>query len=143
MVTAFEFSSSLSGSTVSVDLTVYAKVADTYKLTALVLENGIIGNQSDNGEGAHSDYHHDRIARLALTSITGDPFTASAGDEKAFTLSGTVPAGCNLDNLEVLVYVQRPFGSQTVSSSGNYGGYYVDNSRSAAVGTTAELEFAD
>ncbi|MBQ9192324.1 MAG: Omp28-related outer membrane protein [Bacteroidales bacterium] len=143
VVTAFEFSSSLSGSTVSVDLTVYAKVADTYKLTALVLENGIIGNQSDNGEGAHSDYHHDRIARLALTSITGDPFTASAGDEKAFTLSGTVPAGCNLDNLEVLVYVQRPFGSQTVISSGNYGGYYVDNSRSAAVGTTAELEFAD
>ena len=143
VVTAFEFSSSLSGDKVSVDLTVFAQAADTYKLTVLVLENGIIGYQADNGEGAHQDYHHDRIARLALTSVTGDTFTASAGEEKSFSLSGTIPAGCNPGNLEVLVYVQRPFGSQPKKQSGNYGDYYVDNALSAAVGTAAELEFAD
>ena len=128
---------------VSVNLTVYVKEPDTYKLTAFVLENGIVGYQADNGEGAHQDYHHDRIARLALTSVTGDIFSASAGEKKTFTLSGTVPAGCNPDNLEILVYVQRPFGSQNRIQSGDYGDYYVDNARSAAVGTTAQLEFAD
>ena len=143
VVTAVEFSSSLSGDKVSVNLTVFAQAADTYKLTVLVLENGIIGYQADNGEGAHQDYHHDRIARLALTSVTGDTFTLSKDSEKDFSLTGTLPAGCNPDNLEILVYVQRPFGSQNRIQSGNYGDYYVDNARSAAVGTTAELEFAD
>ena len=143
VVTAFEFSSSLSGSTVSVDLVVYAQETDDYKLTVLVLENGIIGKQSDYGEGTHQDYHHDRIARLALTSINGDAFNLAKGEERNFSLTGVLPVGCNPGNLEILVYVQRPFGSQTVISSGNYGGYYVDNACSAAVGTTAELEFAD
>lgn len=143
VTTAFEFSSSLSGRTVSVDLVVYAKETDSYKLTVLVLENGIIGYQADNGEGAHQDYHHDRIARLALTSINGDSFTASEGDEKTFSFTGVVPDGCDLDNLEILVYTQRPFGTQPKIQSGNYGDYYVDNSRSAAVGAEAELEFAD
>ena len=143
VVTAVEFSSSLSGDQVFVNLTVFAQAADTYKLTVLVLENGIIGYQADNGEGAHQDYHHDRIARLALTSVTGDTFSLSKDSEKDFSLSGTLPAGCNPDNLEILVYVQRPFGSQNRIQSGNYGDYYVDNARSAAVGTTAELEFAD
>lgn len=143
VVTAVEFSSSLSGDQVFVNLTVFAQAADTYKLTVLVLENGIIGYQADNGEGAHQDYHHDRIARLALTSVTGDTFSLSKDSEKDFSLTGTLPAGCNPGNLEILVYVQRPFGSQNRIQSGNYGDYYVDNARSAAVGTTAGLEFAD
>lgn len=143
-VTSFEFASSISESTVSVDLVVYAKETDNYKLTVLVLENGIVGYQADNGEGAHQDYHHDRIARLALTAIDGDSFTLTGGEEKNFSLTGVLPVGCNPDNLEVLVYVQRPFGSQPRKQSHSYyGDYYVDNSRSAALGAEAELEFAD
>jgi hypothetical protein len=41
------------------------------------------------------------------------------------------------DNLEILVYVQRPFGSQPVIQSGNYGDYYVDNCVSLPVGKAA------
>ena len=68
----------------------------------------------------------------------------SAGEEKNFSLTGVLPIGCNPNNLEVLVYVQRPFGSQPRKQSHSYyGDYYVVNSRSAALGTEVELEFAD
>ena len=142
-VTGVEFSSALSGSTLSVNLDLFAHVADDYKLTVLVLENGIVGHQTDYNDGDHEDFVHDKVVRQALTSVSGDAVTMAEGDEKSFTFSTEIPSGWNKDNLEILVYVQRPFGSQNRIQSGNYGDYYVDNARSAAVGTTAELEFAD
>ena len=142
-VTGVEFSSALSGSTLSVNLDLFAHVADDYKLTVLVLENGIVGHQTDYNDGDHEDFVHDKVVRQALTSVSGDAVTMAEGDEKSFTFSTEIPSGWNKSNLEILVYVQRPFGSQNRIQSGNYGDYYVDNARSAAVGTTAELEFAD
>ena len=142
-VTGVEFSSALSGSTLSVNLDLFAHVADDYKLTVLVLENGIVGHQTDYNDGDHEDFVHDKVVRQALTSVSGDAVTMTEGDEKSFTFSTEIPSGWNKDNLEILVYVQRPFGSQNRIQSGNYGDYYVDNARSAAVGTTAGLEFAD
>lgn len=141
--TGVEFSSALSGSTLSVNLDLFAHVADDYKLTVLVLENGIVGHQTDYNDGDHEDFVHDKVVRQALTSVSGDAVTMAEGDEKSFTFSTEIPSGWNKSNLEILVYVQRPFGSQNRIQSGNYGDYYVDNARSAAVGTTAELEFAD
>ena len=142
-VTGVEFSSALSGSTLSVNLDLFAHVADDYKLTVLVLENGIVGHQTDYNDGDHEDFVHDKVVRQALTSVSGDAVTMAEGDEKSFTFSTEIPSGWNKSNLEILVYVQRPFGSQNRIQSGNYGDYYVDNASSAAVGTTAELEFAD
>ena len=142
-VTGVEFSSALSGSTLSVNLDLFAHVADDYKLTVLVLENGIVGHQTDYNDGDHEDFVHDKVVRQALTSVSGDAVTMAEGDEKSFTFATEIPSGWNKSNLEILVYVQRPFGSQNRIQSGNYGDYYVDNARSAAVGTTAELEFAD
>ena len=38
--------------------------------------------------------------------------------------------------MTVLVYVQRAFGTLPVLTSGNYGGYFVDNAVSGYLGVT-------
>ena len=132
--TGIGVSSFLSGSTVSVDVDVYTHLADSYKLTVLLLENNIIGYQNGYGNG----FVHNKVVRKAFTSVSGDAFTATdAVGIKSFSYSTTVEDDYVPDNLEILVYVQRPFGTQTVIQSGNYGDYYVDNCASVAVGKTA------
>ena len=140
--TAIGLESSLSGQNLTVKAEVFANCAETYKLTVILMENGIIGYQADYTEGNHQDFQHDRVARKTLTSsISGDSFSISeAGETKSFTFTCTVPASYNKNNLMVLAYVQRSFGNRPVIQSGSYGDWYVDNCRVAAVGTTAPLE---
>ena len=140
VVTGLEIESFISDDKVTVNLNVYAKATDSYKVTVLLLENGIVGFQKFADEPNQDDYVHNRIARLALSGITGDAFTMEEGEKKAFTFAGDIAETWNKDNLEILVYVQRPFGSQTRIQSKDYGDYYVDNCLSAAVGTFAGLE---
>ena len=141
-VSAVALESSLSGRELTVKADVYTQAADSYKLTVILMENGIIGYQADKGGVHYEDYHHDRVARLPLTASTaGDEFTVSeVGETRSFTYTVTVPDECNLDNLVLLAWVQRPYGERPVVRTGNYGDWYVDNCRSAAVGTVAPLE---
>ena len=136
--TALGIKSSLSGKTLSVDVDVFTHIADSYKLTVLLLENGIVGFQRDFYVGDHDDFVHDKVVRAAFTSVSGDAFTAeSAISKKSFNYSMTVSDEYNTDNLEILAYVQRPFGSQSVLQSGKYGSWYVDNCSTAKVGLVA------
>ena len=57
--------------------------------------------------------------------------------------SVTIPSSYNKDNLKILVYVLKQYGSQPIIRTANYGDYYVDNATSAAIGTTKDLIFAD
>ena len=49
--------------------------------------------------------------------------------------------------MKVLVFVEKPYGSREKASGvynviyGDYGSTYVDNARSAALGTTVEVEY--
>ena len=141
-VTTVGLESSVSGREVTAKVDVLGLAPDTYKLTVLLLENGIIGYQADYNNGAHQDFQHDRVARLCLTSsVTGDEFIVSeAGETESFTFTATVPSECNMDNLVILAYVQRPFGDRFAIQSDRYGDWYVDNCRLAAVGATAPIE---
>ena len=142
VATCLELNSYESGNDIVVEVTVYPKQTDNYKLTVLLLENNIIGTQTDFNAGVtYTDFVHDKVARLPLTAVTGDAFRGVAGQESSFTFTCTVPAGYDKENLEVVAYVQRPFGAQEVIATGNYGGYYVDNARAAALGTVADPEF--
>lgn len=132
--TGIGLKASRSGQKVTVDVDIYTKLADNYKLTVLLLENNIIGYQADYNEGDHEDFVHNKVVREAFTSVSGDPFTAGAQEKKSFSFSTTLSDEYDPDNLEVLVYVQRPFGSQTVIQSGAYGDYYVDNCYTLPVG---------
>ena len=140
--TGIALESSVSGRNLTVKADVTARLADSYKITVLLLEDGIIGYQADYNAGAHQDFEHNRVARMTLSSsITGQEFEiAAAGETKSFTYTATIPSDYNLDNLLILAWVQRPFGDLPAIQSGNYGGWYVDNCRSAALGATAPLE---
>ena len=139
-VSGISLNSSISGQTLTADVTLYLKKADNYKVTVVVLEDGIVGYQANYYGDTYYDYVHDGVARIAMSDITGDSFTTSSDNQtRTFSYSAEIPADCVKDNLRVLVYVQRAFGSQPVISSGNYGGYYVDNCASAKAGTSLDL----
>lgn len=136
--------SSLDERTLSVDLSVYFKKADEYKVTVLLLEDAIYGYQNGGGY----NYRHDHVVRMALSPALGEEITVEEdGSVWNRTYSAEVPSGCDLSNLRVLAYVQKQFGDQTIvediylATYGDYGDWYVDNARSAEVGTTLELEY--
>lgn len=141
-VTSVALSSSLSGRNLTVNATVYAASPDTYKVSAFLLEDGIIGYQENYYTGSTNSFEHNRVTRMQLNSnVYGDEFSLEGGQTKPFSWTASVPAGCNLNKLVVLVYVQRPFGSRPAVQSDAYGNYYIDNCRAAAVGTEAAPEW--
>ena len=139
--TAIGFKSTLSGRTVNLDVRLFIKDAASYKVTVFLLENGIVGYQADYTDGDHQDYHHDMVARMVLTDLLGDSFTAGAHERKDLHYSATVPNSYNLDNMTALVYVQRAYGTLPVLSDGDYGGYFVDNALSGPVNGVAVPDF--
>lgn len=143
VVTGVAISSSLSGSALSVHVDVYSKQAEEYKITAIVMESNIVMSQNNNyiSAGVDPNYVHDNIARIALTSSIGDTFSAGEEDIASFDYSATIPTTYNKDNLSIIVWVMRKYGSQTILRDADYGEYYVDNCRVAAVGVNEQLEF--
>ena len=138
--TGISFSSSVSGSMLNLNVKLYIKEKGDYKVTAVLLEDNIIGYQNGGG----SSYNHSSIARVAITDITGDAVSTSE-DNKTVSknYTATIPSSCDKNNLRVLVYVLKQYGSQTIIRTADYGDYYVDNAVSAAVGTTQDLVFSD
>lgn len=138
--TGISFSSSVSGSTLNLNVKLYIKEKGDYKVTAVLLEDNIIGYQNGGGD----NYNHSSIARVAITDITGDAVSTSE-DNKTVSknYTATIPSSCDKNNLRVLVYVLRQYSSQTIIRTADYGDYYVDNAISAAVGTTQDLVFSD
>lgn len=127
VVTGASWKSTVSGDQVMLNLSVFAKESGTYRVTALLVEDDVVGFQY--GE---SDYYaHGTIIRESFTDVTGDAFAVSSGAEvKYFNYSATIPDGCNVDNMRVVVYIQKQESN---------GDYYVDNSVSAAVGRKQSL----
>ncbi len=136
-------SSVLEGDNLTVNVEAYLKYPESYLITAMVLEDKIVGYQANFETGDRNDYVHNGVPRIALTKSTGDSFsTTSANDAKGFTYSCTIPANCKAENMRVVVYIQRAFGSQTRLQDGQYGDYYIDNCISGKVGSTVDLKFA-
>jgi hypothetical protein len=63
-----------------------------------------------------------------------------AGQVKSLNYTAAIPAEYKLENMEVVAFVQRCYNDRPSLASGNYGNWYVDNCRSAKLGTTAPLE---
>lgn len=142
--TGIEMFSAIYDSELVLDLAVYAKEADVYKLTILLLEDNITGFQN----GAGNNYVHNGVARVAVTSVGGETLRISEdGAVWRESYYVDVPDGCDTSNLRVLVYVEKPYGDQEQvygvdwAEYGDYGDTYVDNCRTAPVGTEATLEF--
>ena len=141
--TGIAFSSTLDGTELTVDLSLYVKEADEYKVVVILMEDNIIGYQNGGG----NNYTHNDVARLALTSVSGDAVTVTAdGTVWNHKYTGTVKNSWKAENLKLLVFVEKPYGSQQVvkgvsaAKYGNFGNTYIDNCRVVKVGETAGLE---
>ena len=138
--TGISFTSSVSDSKLDLKIKLYIKEKGDYKVTAVLLEDNIIGYQN----GGVAGYNHSSIARVAFTDITGEAFSTTADNKTAEkSYSVTIPNSYNKDNLRILVYVLKQYGSQPIIRTANYGDYYVDNATSAPLGMTKDLIFID
>ena len=141
--TGIAISSSVQGRKVTAEVSVYVKEAADYKVYALLLEDNIIGYQ--NGVG--NNYEHDHVARVPLSSSSGDAMNISTANTIwTKTYTADVPTSYNLSNMKVIVFVEKPYGNQTVVKNvalveyGDYGTTYVDNCRSVKVGEVGDIE---
>ena len=116
-------------------MNVFVKQADTYKVTVLLLEDGIVGYQADYESGDKQDYHHDNIARMAVTDIRGESFTTTT-DKQIYSnqYSLELPAKYEQENMRILVYVQRAYGKVSKIKDSDYDDYFVDNCASGKAG---------
>lgn len=138
--TGISFSSSVSGNTLNLNLKLYIKEKGDYKVTAVLLEDEIVGYQNGGGD----NYNHSSIARVAISNIAGDAVSTTINNKtlsKKYTAS--IPSKCDKNNLRILIYVLRQYGSQSIIRTNDYGDYYIDNAVSAAVGITQSLVFSD
>lgn len=125
-----------SGQQVTIDVDGYFKQAGDYKITVLLVEDGIIHPQENGGD----DYVHDNVVRVTATGILGDAFTVGSDfSQKSFHYSVTVPSGYRIENMRVLAYVQKSFGTAPVIQTEDYGNYYIDNCATAPVGAVLKL----
>lgn len=130
VVTGSSWKSTISGNQIMLNLSLYIKETGSYKVTALAVEDGVVSYQADYNAGSSDSYVHDAIIRESFTDVTGDLFTVSAGaEQKDFSYSVNLPSGCNVENMRVVVYVQKK-----VSDS-----FVVDNAASAKVGVVKHL----
>lgn len=128
--TGASWTSTISGNTVSLDLVTYMKKSGSYKLTALLVEDNIVGYQADYENDASSSYTHNGVIRAAFSNAMGDSYSLSSANQvKRFNYSVTIPAGCNKNNLKIVVYIQRA----------DSGSYYVDNVAAAKIGVDKSL----
>ena len=133
-VSGASWTSSVSGRNVNLNLSAYIKEAGSYKITAFLLEDNVIAPQTDYKNGDQLDYVHSGIIRSAFTYPLGESFTVEEDFAvKDFLYSVEVPSGSVVDNMRVMVYVQKL--DEDTSR------YYVDNAFSAAVGVTQSLQF--
>lgn len=127
--TGYGIKSKVVDSKVIVDLDVYVKKAGEYKVTALLVEDGVVHRQA-NGNAYAYDYVHDGVVQAAFTNALGDSFSTDEDNvKKNFAYSLAVPIGSMVDNLKVVVYVQRTEDKVT----------FVDNVASVKVGETLKV----
>ena len=130
--TGVSLASSVSGRKVSADIDVYVKEKGDYKLSVILVEDGVICWQEDDEEGYHERYTHDSVARIAMSAYDGDAFSVNEnGSVKQFSYNTEVSSSYKLDNMRFVVYVQR--------YNASLGSYIVDNSASVNVGDVLKL----
>jgi hypothetical protein len=133
----------LSGTELTVFVPIYFHKSGSYRVSVLLLEDGIVGYQNGGG----SSYTHNDVARYALTSMSGESVRIESDNtawNKVYT--ARVNSVWNPENLKVLVYVERSYGDQARvegvngAQYGDYGDTYIDNCRAVPIGETGQLE---
>lgn len=135
--------SAINGNAIDISVGLYVKEAGSYRVTVLVLEDGIMSAQNGGG----TNYVHNDVARTAATSISGESVQVESNSQ-LWTKSYSVrlDAAWNPDNLKILIYVEKPFGDRervrgvADAEYRDYGDTYIDNCLAVPVGQVAQLE---
>lgn len=99
-----ESSAVVEGDNVKVDLSVYAKVGGTYRISVLLLEDGIVAEQA----GVSSGYVHDNVIKDSFTDVNGDELVFATGGVKDLHYELQIPRTVkNVDNCRLLVVFYR------------------------------------
>lgn len=140
--TGVSFKSTLSGNSLTVNGTVYSHVAETFKLSVYLIEDGIL--DTSFGYSESYGYQYDNVLRKSLSNVLGDEFTiGTANSTHDFQYTITIPDDYKKENLSILVIVQRQYGAQAPVRDDYYGDYYVDNCRRESIGKEVKLEVYD
>ena len=113
--------SSLSDREVTIRLSAFVKMAGTYNLRILLLEDHIIYPQA----GTTGIYIHDDVARVSVTAPrTGDSFSVPEDKSvKTFSYKTTIPDGYDVGQMKILAYIQL-----------DKDGGFIDNCRVVPIG---------
>ena len=142
-VSGIAVDSYLSGTELTVFVPIYFHKSGSYRVSVLLLEDGIVGYQNGGG----SNYTHNDVAHYAFTSMSGESVRIESDNtawNKVYT--ARVNSVWNPENLKVLVYVERSYGDQARAEGvekaqyGDYGDTYIDNCRAVKVGEAANVE---
>ena len=136
-MTSIGFSSGIEGSTLTIDLKVYAYKAGTYRISAYM---GYTAQTMGN-------YNINNVSRVHATAnpdagIAGQEYELQTG-MNTIHLTKTIKStyANNIPYLFIFAYVQVPYGDLPVLRDDDYkGNLYVDNCRFAPVGETVEPE---
>jgi hypothetical protein len=135
--------SAINSNTIDISVGLYVKEAGSYRVTVLVLEDGIVAMQNGGG----TNYVHNDVARTAVTSISGESVQVeSNGLLWTKSYSVRLDAAWNPDNLKILIYVEKPFGDRervrgvADAEYRDYGDTYIDNCLAVPVGQVGQLE---
>ena len=142
-VSGIAVDSYLSGTELTVFVPIYFHKSGPYRVSVLLLEDGIVGYQSGGG----SNYTHNDVARYAFTSMSGESVKIES-DNTVWTnvYTARVDSEWNPDNLKVLVYVERAYGDLPLVTEVSDAEYYndsdtfIDNCRAVKVGEAANVE---
>lgn len=136
-MTSIGFSSGIEGTTLTIDLKVYAYKAGTYRISAYMAYNS-------QAMGHYSIYNVSRVHATDNpdSGIAGQEFELQAGMNDIH-LTKTIKStyANNIPYLSIFAYVQVPYGDLPVlHDEGFKHNLYIDNCRFAPVGTTVEPE---
>ena len=146
-VAGVSVSSTVADGKISVSAEVETSISGEYRISAFLLESGIVEAQTYFPDGGDTqtleDFVHDNVARKALTgSVTGDKFNAVATEKTSFSWSADLDKSWKEKNLSVAVLVHRPYGSVKKSNQ-NYPDFYVVNAAVAPAGKSVTMKYAE
>lgn len=129
---------------ITIDVQVAMKEAMDFKISAFVLEDGIVYTQASGG----SNYVHNYVVRTNITDLYGDPIPDVAeASVSEFQLTGEIPASVkNKENAYLVLYVTYP-GEPTVKGVANAKymnfGSIIDNAVKLGLNDTVEFRYEE
>lgn len=137
---SIRFKPELQGNLLSIDVVLKIKDSGTYKLALYLLQDGINAAQANYYIGSNHTIIHDNILIDSISDHLGDTFTVNSNSETSFSYMTNIPEDVPTNDLRILAVVFSEFPNGDISSSEDYGNYFVDNCLSGSIDMISSTE---